>query len=116
MELTALYTSGGHMVVHRSRCGHELPPDGGGYPEVLEKLYFSASNRQEAMERTWPRSLATPAGMKTHNERWAGRTQFRSCAEALSGSMPGPDTAPHCRHHTQFRSDCAACARTREFG
>lgn len=27
----------------------------------------------------------------------------------------GPDTAPHCRNHLQFRSDCAACLTEREF-
>lgn len=26
----------------------------------------------------------------------------------------GPDAAPHCRHHLQFRSDCAACVSERE--
>jgi len=27
----------------------------------------------------------------------------------------GPDGAPHCRNHIQFRSDCEACRSAREF-
>lgn len=28
----------------------------------------------------------------------------------------GPDDAPHCRTHIQFRSDCEQCVSAREFG
>lgn len=83
MHLTALYTCDGEIVVHRSRCSHDIPPDGAGYPEIREKLHFSASNRTEAMERTWPRSLVVLGRTKIHRELWPDRTQFLSCTEGL---------------------------------
>jgi hypothetical protein len=85
MQITALFTSDCTMIVHQTGCSHDLPPGSSGYPEIREKLHFTAYARQQVIERGWLRSLAAPARFKVSPDLadLAARTCDQSCASGM---------------------------------